>query len=336
VRTEVRFARSAILPCRHGLRQRSCSEKFRLMARQIGRFRAWAECAAFAAPWALLRGLPLERAVRAGAAIGVIALQFDFHNRAIARRNLAQAFTGLSSSRHSAILRETYCNFGRMAAEWVHFPQLSRNNIERYVSYAGRENWDDAINQSHGRGILVLTGHFGNFELLSVAHSIYGNRIAIVQRPNRNPVLDNAIAARRGRFGNLTVARKGAARAVMRLLHENWMVAIPLDLDTRHGTFVDFFGTPAATNPALARIAMITGAPVLPAFMVRQGKSSRHEITILPVIDVRPSDDRNECVQMYTQKFTAIIESMIRRHPDHWNWIHRRWKTRPPNEARFY
>jgi Kdo2-lipid IVA lauroyltransferase/acyltransferase len=306
------------------------------MARQIGRFRAWAECSAFAAPWALLRALPLERAVRAGAAIGAAALIFDLYNRSIGHRNLELAFADLGNEQRSAILREAYRNFGRMAAEWAHFPELGRNNIEHYVSYAGREHWDDAIARSRGRGILVLTGHFGNFELLSVAHSIYGNRIAIVQRPNRNPVLDDAIAARRRRFGNLTVARKGAARAVMRLLQENWMVAIPLDLDTRHGAFVDFFGTPAATNPALARIAMVTAAPVLPAFMVRQGATSRHQITILPVIDVRLSGNRGDSVHEYTQTFTSVIESMIRRHPDHWNWIHRRWKTRPPQEARFY
>ncbi|HJU11175.1 MAG TPA: lysophospholipid acyltransferase family protein [Candidatus Binataceae bacterium] len=306
------------------------------MARQIGRLRAWAEYAAVAPPWVLLRALPLERAVRAGAAIGSIALAFDRYNRSIARRNLELAFADRGPAERSAILRNAYRNFGRMAAEWVHFPDLRRDNIEGYVCYAGREHWDDAIERSRGRGILVLTGHFGNFELLSVAHSIYGNRIAIVQRPNRNPVLDYAIAARRRRFGNLTVPRKGAAREVMRLLRENWMVAIPLDLDTRHGSFVEFFGRLAATNPALARIAMATGAPVLPAFMVRRGTTSSHHITILPVIEVRPSERRSECIHEYTQAFTAVIESMIRRYPDHWNWIHRRWKTRPPNEPRFY
>jgi KDO2-lipid IV(A) lauroyltransferase len=273
------------------------------MARQIGRLRAWAECAAMAPPWALLRALPLESAVRAGAALGAAAMAFDLYNRDVAQRNLAIAFARLAPAQRWRILRGTYGNFGRMAAEWVHFPELNRSNIEQYVTYTGREHWDDAIRRSAGRGILILTGHFGNFELLSVAHSIYGHRVAIVQRPNRNPVLDQAIATRRRRFGNLTVARKGAAHEVIRLLRDNWMVAIPLDLDTRHGVFVDFFGKVAATNPALARIAMTTGAPVLPAFMVRQGQSAQHQIT---------------------------------RHPDQWNWIHRRWKTRPNDETRFY
>src|SRR5438132_2250301 len=149
------------------------------MARQIGRLRASAECTALAPPWVLLRALPLEAAVRAGAALGTLASAFDRYNRAIARHNLAIAYAQLEPSQHSQILRRTYRNFGRMAAEWVHFPELDRGNIERYVEYAGRAHWDDAIRQSAGRGILVLTAHFGNFELLSLAHSIYGNRIAI-------------------------------------------------------------------------------------------------------------------------------------------------------------
>jgi len=287
-------------------------------------------------PGALLRGLQLERALRVGAVMGTITLAFDFYNRSIAHRNLEIAFSQFAPAQRLSILKETYRNFGRMAAEWVHFPEFNRSNIERYIVYRGREHWDEARRRSGGRGILLLTAHFGNFELLSLAHSIYGNRIAIVQRPNRNPLLDRAIAARRHRFGNLTIARKGAARQVMRLLQENWMVAVALDLDTRHGTFVDFFGTEAATNPALARIATATGAPVLPAFMVRQGASPRHEITILPIIELQTAGNRLECIRENTQRFTTAIESMVRRYPSHWNWIHRRWKTRPHGQQPFY
>jgi Kdo2-lipid IVA lauroyltransferase/acyltransferase len=306
------------------------------MARQVGRLRGWAECAAMAAPWAILRGLPLERAVRIGARLGTLALTFDLHNRSIARRNLEIAFPNSHNGQRDLILRETYRNFGRMAAEWVHFHEFDRTNIERYVRYDGREHWDEAIRRSAGCGILVLTGHFGNFELLSIAHSIYGNLVAIVQRPNRNPVLDRAIAGRRQRFGNLTVARKGAAREVLRLLQDDWMVGVPLDLDTRHGRFVNFFGLPAATNPALARLAMITSAPVLPAFMVRQGESPQHRITFLPLIEIVTGGYRHECVLENTQRFTSTIEAMVRQHPEQWNWVHRRWKTRPGQQPRFY
>jgi len=294
------------------------------------------EIAAMAPVWATVRALPLERAVRAGAAMGALLAALRIAGHGVAMRNLEIAFPDLKVEARRGILLSAFRNFGRMAAEWVHFFELNRSNIEHYVTYAGREHWDEAIRISNGRGILVLTGHFGNFELLSVAHSIYGNRIAIVQRPNRNPILDAAVARRRVRFGNLAVPLKGAGREIVWLLHDNWMVAVPLDLDTRHGVFVDFFTLAAATNGALARIAMATRAPVLPAFMVREGASTRHHIRILPVIELVKGADKLDSVRVNTQRYTATIEAMIRRHPDHWNWIHRRWKTRPPGEARFY
>src|SRR5882672_215987 len=248
------------------------------MARQIGVVRGWVECAGIALPWAILRAFPLERAVRVGATMGSLAMTLDRANRPIAMRNLAIALPAMDPAGHLALLRNTYRNFGRMAAEWVHFYELNPSNIERYVTYADREYWDEAIRLSAGRGILVLTGHFGNFELLSMGHSLHGNRLAIVQRRN----------------GNLTVSRKGAGREVLRLLRQNWMVAVPLDLDVRNGVFVDFFSLKAATSDALARVAIATRAPVLPAFMVREGTSTRHRITLLPPIEALRGGDRDE------------------------------------------
>jgi Kdo2-lipid IVA lauroyltransferase/acyltransferase len=306
------------------------------MARQIGALRGWLEAGALAPPWAILRTLPLERAVRVGAAVGSIAMALDRRNCAIATRNLEIAFPEMDPVARRDIRTAAYRNFGRMVAEWVHFFDLSPDNIERYAIYENRENWEEAIRLSAGRGILVLTGHFGNFELLSLAHSLHGNPVAIVQRPNRNPILDRAVAARRLRHGNLTISRKGAGREVLRLLRRDWMVAVPLDLDVRHGIFVDFFSRKASTSDALARLALATRAPVLPAFMVREGISTRHRITFLPPIEAVRTADRDEARQHFTQQFSTIIEDMIRRHPDHWNWIHRRWKTRPSGEARFY
>ena len=311
-------------------------ERCSIMARQIGGLRGWLEAAALAPPWCILRALPLERAVRVGAAIAPVAAVADRRNRAIALRNLEIAFPEQAPAQRRAILRDTYRNLGRMVAEWIHAFDLNSANIARYVTYAGRENWDEAIRLSGGRGILVLTGHFGNFELLSLGHSLHGNPVAIVQRPNRNPVIDRAVAARRLRRGNITISRKGAGREVLRLLRQNWMVSVPLDLDVRHGLFVDFFSLKASTSDALARLAIATRAPVLPAFMVREGTSTRHRITILPPIEAQRGADRGEALLRYTQQFTAIFESMVRRYPDHWNWIHRRWKTRPPGEPRFY
>ncbi len=306
------------------------------MPRQVGAVRAWTEAAALAPLWAALRVLPLASSERVGAMIGPLAMRLDLRNRAIALRNLQIAFPELTREAHRQILRRTYSNFGRMMAEWVHTFDFNHTNIERYVTYAGREHWNQAKRLSDGRGILVLCAHFGNWELQFVAHSIYGTPGAIVQRPNRNPVIDAAVMMRRERFGSRAIPRRGAGRSIMRLLRDNWMVAIPLDLDTRQGIFVDFFSMKAATTDALARLALATRAPVLPFFMVREDDSTRHRATFLSVIETIRSGDREADVLNNTQRYTAVIESMIRQHPDHWNWIHRRWKTRPPGEQRFY
>jgi Kdo2-lipid IVA lauroyltransferase/acyltransferase len=308
------------------------------MPRQIGLPLARVEYAGIATVVAMLRALPLERAVRVGAELGSLVAAADRPNRPIAMRNLEIAFPEMSHAGRLALIRAMYRNWGRMMAEWTHLHALDRSNIERYVTYDGKQYWDDAERISDGRGLLVLTAHFGNWELLNVAHAIYGYRIAIVHRPLRNPLIDRAVCDARVRFGNQVIERKAAGIDMVRLLRKNWMVAVALDLDVRKGVFVDFFGLKASTSDGVARLAMATGAPVVPCFMVREGTTTRHRITILPAIEIVKARgaDREAAVLENTQRFVAAIESAIRAHPDHWNWIHRRWKTRPPGEERFY
>ncbi|HVA78443.1 MAG TPA: lysophospholipid acyltransferase family protein [Candidatus Binataceae bacterium] len=306
------------------------------MPRQIGGLQARVEWVGAAAYIAAMRALPLDRAVRVGSKLGRIAMEVDRFNRPIALKNLEIAFPDLTIAQRLAILRGAYRNWGRMAAEWSHIRKLNRSNIEDVVTYEGKEHWDEAERISKGRGIIVLTAHFGNWELLNVAHSVYGYRIGIVNRVLRNPLMDKQVRAARVSFGNALIERKTGGMTAMRLLRKNWQIAITLDLDVRKGVFVDFFGLPASTSDGLARLALATGAPVVPTFMVRQGAGARNKITIHPAIEIQRTDDRAADIVENTQRFVRPIEAMIRAHPDHWNWIHRRWKTRPPGEQRFY
>ena len=306
------------------------------MPRQIGAVQARIEYTGVTAVTAALRAMPLERAVRAGARLGGWAMNFDRPNRPIALRNLEIAFPEMTAEARLGILRKMYRSWGRMLAEWTHFGELSRANIERVATYEGKEHWDEAERRSKGRGLFVLTGHFGNFELLQLAHSIYGYHLAIVHRALRNPLIDAAVCGARVRYGNRVIERKAGGREMIRMLRQNWMIAIALDLDVRKGAFVDFFGKPASTSDGMARLALATGAPVIPVFMVRQGDTIHHKITILPAIYAEKTRAREEAVREYTQLYTSTLEEMVRAHPDHWNWIHRRWKTRPPGEPRFY
>ena len=135
---------------------------------------------------------------------------------------------------------------------------------------------------------------------------------------------------------NQIVTRKGGGMEMMRMLRQNWHVGVPLDLDVRKGVFVDFFGKLASTSDGVARLARATGAPVVPCFMVREGDTTHHKIQIQPPVEIVKSKDAEADHRENTQRFVKAIEKAIREHPDHWNWIHRRWKTRPPGEARFY
>lgn len=306
------------------------------MARQIGGFRANLEYLPVAALVRMFAAMPLRRAIEVGASLGAIIMRLDAGNRPIGVKNLAIAFPELDPKARLKILTGMYRNWGRILAEWPHSGALNRDNIERFVTYDGVENLREALRLAEKRGAIVLTAHYGNFELLPLAHSMYGHPLAMIHRPNRNPSIDREIRRVRTSVGAEIIERKQAGLAMVKYLRRKWQVAVALDLDVRDGVFVDFFGKPACTSDGVARIAMATRAPVVPAFMVREGVTARHRITVLPMLELVASRDREEGVRENTQRMTTAIETMIRRHPDHWNWIHRRWKTRPAGEARFY
>ena len=306
------------------------------MPRQIGGFRAQIEYLPVSAMVKMFASMPVERAIRIGAAFGSIAMRFDLGNRPIAMKNLELAFPELDKDSRLKIVTGMYRNWGRVIAEWTHSGELNRSNIEKFVTYDGVENLNHALQLNKRSGVLILTAHFGNIELLPLAHSLYGHPLSMVHRPLRNPLIDERIRHERTRFGAEIVERKQAATSIIKYLRDKWQVAVALDLDVRDGVFVDFFGMPASTSDGVARIARATRAPVVPAFMVREGTSVRHRITVLPVLEIVTSGDREASVIENTQRMTSAIETIIRRRPDHWNWIHRRWKTRPPGEPRFY
>jgi len=306
------------------------------MARQIGGLQARIEYAGIAAGIAALRSMSREGAFRFGELLGAMAMKIDRPNRPIALKNLEIAFPEKSHDERLKIIRGMYRNFGRMLGEWSHMGRLDRSNIEQFAAYEGKQHWVEAEKMSRGRGGIILSAHFGNFELLPVAHSIYGYRVAVVHRPLRNPLIDKVVRETRTRSGNQMITRKGGAMEMMRLLRQNWHLGVLLDLDVRRGVFVDFFGKLASTSDGIARMARATGAPVVPCFIVREGDTMHHKIQIQPPVEIVRTTDAEADNRENTQRCTKAIEKAIREHPDHWNWIHRRWKTRPPGEARFY
>ncbi|HVN85885.1 MAG TPA: lysophospholipid acyltransferase family protein [Candidatus Binatia bacterium] len=276
--------------------------------------------------------------LRLGAVLGWLFYLVDVRDRRIALKNLAMAFPERSHAEHRRILRATCRNLGRMAFEIAHFPSLTRDNVSRYVQIDDPQRWAEVVNRARERGTIILTGHFGDWELLAYACGLLSQPVTLIHRPMRNRLVDRGIMELRAPAGTQAIPKKAAAKEALRRLKARAMVAIPVDQNQVHsfGVFVDFFGVPACTTTGPARLAMLTRAPIVPVFIVRDGESERHRIIILPDIEPASTGDRDGDIHTTTQRCSAVFEQMVRAHPDHWIWFHKRWKSRPPGEPRLY
>lgn len=296
------------------------------------------ELIGFRAVLGLISWIPRRIAFRLGAWLGDLLYLLHRRARRVALFNLRLAFPDRSPDEHRAILRESIRNLGRTVVEICHMPELTPETIGRYVSIEDRELWEGLFATAAARGVVVLTGHFGNFELLAYAHGLLGRPITLVHRPMNNALVDRAITDLRALAGTVSLPKKSAAKAALRALHRHQIVAIPADQNQtrRYGVFVDFFGLPACTTPGPARLAMLSGAAVIPVFLLREGASDRHRVIVLPQIELVRSGDRDADVIANTQRCTAVIEDLLRRHPEQWIWFHKRWNTRRKGEPRIY
>jgi len=206
------------------------------------------------------------------------------------------------------------------------------------MHFADRAAWDRAIEHAGQAGAVILTAHFGNWELLAYAHGLLGYPVTLVHRPMHNPVFDHAIAEIRGGAGTRAIRKKAAAKEALRTLKQHGIVVIPSDQNQtqRFGVFVDFFGKAACTTPGAARLAMLTGAPIFPVFLVREGETDQHRFEIQPAVQLVSTGNREADILENTQRCSRIVEDMIRRYPEQWIWFHKRWKTRPPGEPWLY
>ena len=180
-----------------------------------------------------------------------------------------------------------------------------------------------------GKGALSIVAHFGNWELLTIAIPMYIKPMYIVYRPLDSPVIDNMVEYVRTMQGNALIPKGGSGKKVMELLKENQIIGILSDQNvaTYEGVFVDFFGRPACTGVGLAVMAMRSGSPVVPVFMARQ-KSGKYKLIIKPFIEAVCTDDYEADLQVNTQRFTKIVEEIVREYPEQWFWFHQRWKTK--------
>lgn len=286
----------------------------------------------------MLASLPLTWALRVCAAGALVVHACAPGLRRVGMRNLELAFPERPLAERRRILRASLANLGRMVAELAHLPRLTADDLRRMVVFEDEAWWAENVGLERETGVLILSGHFGNWELLVFAHGMRGFPVSMVHRSIANPFVDRWLNRLRARAGTRLVRKRHASGGVLRALHERQLLVLPFDQNSTRGlgVFVDFFGVPASTNSGIARLALRTGAPIAPVFIVREGGQARHRVHILPLMYARRSGDSESDVRGATQELSQVFESMVRRYPEQWLWVHKRWKTRPLGQPKLY
>jgi KDO2-lipid IV(A) lauroyltransferase len=293
----------------------------------------------FALVWLLVKALGLlPRAVarELGAGIGWLAFAAVPRLRRVGMENLALAFPKKTRAERIQILRAMYRSLGWQLAEFCQMPRYTLEYANRFIRYDGLEHYLEARRQD--KGVLVLTGHIGAWELSSFYHSLAGYPMGMVIRRLDNPLVDRFVNRIRCQHGNRVLHKDDFARGLIAAMRTGKTVGVLMDTNMTppQGVFVDFFGTAACTAVGVARVALRTGAAVLPGFLSWEPSENRYVLHFLPALQLVSTGDDERDASANTQLFTRALEDIIRRYPEQWLWVHRRWKTRPPGEAALY
>jgi KDO2-lipid IV(A) lauroyltransferase len=293
----------------------------------------------YALAWAILKGvglLPRSWAVRMGRGVGAVMKRIIPRLSRHAEVNLQLAFPALNEPARQRIIDGVFSSLGRLLGEVSQFPRLTPENISRVVTYEGLENFLAA--RAAGRGVLLLTGHIGAWELSVFAHSLYGHPMSFLARRVDNPLVERLAESYRTRYGNRSIDKRGSVREVLRVLKSGGVVGILADLNAsrEEGVFVDFFGLQASTTAGVATLALRTGAAVVPGYILWDEAAQIHRLHFEPAIETIETGDQKADVTANTARYVQVLEAIIRRHPEQWLWIHRRFRTRPEGEREIY
>jgi Kdo2-lipid IVA lauroyltransferase/acyltransferase len=282
----------------------------------------------------LFRLMALERGIKLGRAIGRFGFGFPKLRRT-GERNLELAFPNLPDQERRRLLRGSFENLGRLLAIFSHLADDSAA-VKAMIAVEGLEHLAAAGDQ--GKGVILFTGHVGAWELSSFGLSLFGHPLSFLVRRIDNPKIEAMIDRLRSGSGNRTIDKRSAAREMLAILRDGGTLGILVDLNTldREAIFVDFFGIPAATTFIVAKLALRTGASVLPVFAPWDDYNKHFRLKIGAPLPIERTGDEAEDVRRLTQQYTRVVEDYVRRYPDQWLWIHHRWKTRPEGEPEIY
>ncbi len=256
--------------------------------------------------------------------------------RHVGERNLELAMPELPRPDRARILRTLFRNLGWQLVEFCRMPRYTPENTSKWIRTEGLEHYSAA--EAQGKGVLVLTGHLGAWELSGFYHSLMGHPMGVVIRRLDNRLLDEYVNNVRTLRGNRILHKGDFARGLLTAMHAGQTVAILMDTNMTppQGVFVRFFGIEACTASGLARVALKTSAAVLPGFLMWEEQERKYVLRFGPALKFIKTGDTENDILAATQQCNDVLESWIRRYPDQWLWIHRRWKTRPTGAPSLY
>lgn len=293
----------------------------------------------YALVWPVIKVLgALPRPLARGMAILLAGAVYHLHPRLrrVGLRNLEIAMPELPLKERRRIVRGVFLSLGRLLAEFCRFPKYSRENVSRVAVYEGFENFDTA--QRRGKGVLFLTAHLGAWEVGSFVHSVHGHPLRVVVRPLDNPYVDRLVERYRTLHGNQTFPKDEFARGLLSAMRAGETVGLLMDqnMTPPQGVFVPFFGVQACTASGIARVALHADASVIPAFTIWDPVLRKYRVHFDPPLTLVRTDNAEADLVANTAMFNNVLEQYVRKYPDQWLWVHRRWKTRPEGEKPLY
>ncbi len=286
----------------------------------------------------VIEAVPLPALAAFCEAIMLLVCAVDRKHRRIGLVNLRIAFPEMGDAEGDRIIRACYRRMGTSAAEFVHLPKMDAAYIREHFRIEGTEYIRESL-EGRNLPVLVMTGHFGNWELLSHVYGAVIAPIAFIVRPLKSGILDRIVTERRECVGNIVIRKADSAKEVMKILRKRILVGILIDqnVDRHKGILVDFFTRKAYTTFGIARLALAMNAAIHPGFIFRDpARKFHHILRFGPPIAIDPGAPREEEVARVTRRCNEELEKVIREAPDQWMWFHRRWKTRPVGEPEIY
>jgi KDO2-lipid IV(A) lauroyltransferase len=304
------------------------------MSRERNRWLDQATLAAVRVAICIVQALPDRWALELGRFLGRVLFLFDRRHRQVAIDNIRHAFPDLESQCHKTIARRSFEHFSALAIELARLPRkLCVANWRSHVTLVHGDRVVGAMTAN--RPAMIVTAHFGNWELAGYALGLFGFRTHAVARALDNPEVDRFVRRFRERTGQRVLAKKGEYDEITRILGQNGVLATLADQDAgQRGLYVDFFGRPASTHKAIALMATSFDVPLIVVGVPRVGAPMRYEVIVEDVIEPRDYDGHADAIREITQRFTTALERAIRRFPEQYFWMHRRWKHQPVAKRR--